>query len=147
MTSWQTLPCELKLQIFRHLIHSVMQTSPQWPFAPEPSYTILHGIDNVLLVAPELRSHTVELIEKMLIVDIKDFGQGEEYRLLPIELLGPMWCWRDSKEKVEQLKQEILKEVKQEKKRQARYVRRMEKRTALRIAAMEAEHLTYLEDL
>lgn len=117
------------------------------PFAPEPSYTILHGIHNVLLVAPELRSHTVELVEKLLIVDATDFGLGEEYRLLPVGLLGEMWCWRDSKEKIEQLKQEILKEVKQEMKRQARFARRMEKRTAQRIAAMEAEDLEDLKEL
>jgi len=117
----------------------VIDTSPQWPFAPEPSFTILYGIQHLLLVAPELRIHTVELVEKLLIVDTSNDGLGKEYELLPVGLLGQIWCWMDSKEKAEQLNRSILKEVRQEMKRQARSILRTERRRALMIAAMEAE--------
>jgi len=107
MPNWQALTCKLKLQIFRNLIRTVIDTSPQWPFAPEPSFTILYGIQHLLLVAPELRIHTVELVEKLLIVDTSDDGLGKEYQLLPVGLLGQMWCWMDNKEKAEQLNRSI----------------------------------------
>jgi len=139
MPDWQALPCELKLQIYRDLIDAILRVGSHWLFADEPSFTIIHGIHDILLVAPELRQHTLELVEKVLVVATSDFGLGKEYKLRPIQMLGPKWGWRSSKGEVEQLKKDILKEVKQEMKRQATCARRMEKRTALRIAAIEAE--------
>jgi len=74
MPNWQALPCELKLQIYRDLIDAELRFSPHWLFTPEPSDTILHGVHDLLLVAPELRQHTLELVEKLLIIETSDFG-------------------------------------------------------------------------
>jgi len=89
MPDWQALPCELKLQIYRDLIDAILRVGSHWLFADEPSFTIIHGIHDILLVAPELRQHTLELVEKVLVVATSDFGLGKEYKLRPIQMLGP----------------------------------------------------------
>jgi hypothetical protein len=139
MPNWHALPYELKLQLYHDLIDAVLRAGPQRLFLPEPSSTIMHGTYDFLLVAPELQQDTLELVEKVLVIDTRGSGTRQEYKLSPIQLRGPQWCWTRSKERVEQSKQVILKEVKHDIKLRARYARRMEKKRALRMAAMKEE--------
>jgi hypothetical protein len=97
MPNWQALPTELKLQIYRDLIDAVIRAGPQCLYVPEPSFTILYGILDFLLVAPELQQHTPELVEKVLIIDTSGSGTGQKYKLSPVQMRGPKWGWSSSK--------------------------------------------------